>query len=94
MPVSVIRKTYQLKYPIEYGERTITELNIRVRLKGSDVEHLATANSTDSGIQTTIGDHYPIIANLADEPVEVIREMDLEDIEEVMSIVNALQKKR
>jgi len=63
--------TFKLNMPVQFGERTITELQLR-RPKGKDLRKL-------KGGETSIGDILDIASKLAGEPPAVIDELDGED---------------
>jgi hypothetical protein len=75
---------YVLKWPIEFGQETITVLTIR-RLKGKDLRALR-----ESGAEIT--NSLETIARLTAQPRAVIDEMDSEDFTEVGKIIEGFTK--
>ena len=63
------RVTIQLKFPIPFGDDTITEVTVR-RPKGKDLKGL-------HNLKESHDDQLKLIARLIDHPLKVVEEMDM-----------------
>jgi|SRR3990172_6053837 len=84
MTESKPRRLYTLRYPVEFGTETITELTLR-RPKGKDMERLR------DGATPSMADTLDLIGQLSGQPKAVVRELDADDVEEVAKIIQGFR---
>ncbi len=77
-------KRYTLRYPVEFGTDTITEITLR-RPKGKDMERLR------DGAIPSMADTLDLIGQLSGQPKAVVREFDADDVEEVARIIQGFR---
>lgn len=77
-------KSYKLKYPVQFGEEKIAEIEIR-RPKGRDVRKVKI--TADGSVSMT--DMMELAASLSGHPPVVIDELDAEDLFEVLDVVTS-----
>lgn len=70
---------YTLKYPLQWGDETITELEFR-RPRGKDIFDL-------KGDNPTPGDLAKIASRLSGKELPIFKELDIDDFVAVLEIV-------
>ena len=72
--------TIKLKFPVQFGEDTITEVTVR-RIKGKDLKGL-------KDLQNSHDDQLKLIARIIDQPTAVVDGMDVStDLQTIMERV-------
>lgn len=71
-------QTFKLKYPIEFGQEVITELEI-TRPKAKHIKGIANIDSTDGMLV--------VISRITGKPPKVIDDLDFEDLQGISEII-------
>lgn len=79
--------TLDLKYPVEFGDRVVKTLKIRSRAKTGDLEPMRGPD------KATFSDVLEVAANMCDEPLSLLRMVDMEDYDELDEIVARIIEK-
>ena len=75
-----IPHTIKLEYPIEFGKETITEILIARRMRVGDLSGVVAENQTADDMMT-------VASRLCEQPMKVIKTLDLVDWSKVIAIV-------